>query len=60
MLTYSTSLPVVDTALDEQPWIWETTKPAAQGLLPQPSMYSTTFVETAKLAIIMQKVMNAL
>lgn len=59
-LTRSIPLPVPDPTLDDLPWTWHNLEVPDRHLPPQPSMYSTTFAETAKLTVIMQKVMTAL
>jgi anti-sigma factor ChrR (cupin superfamily) len=56
----STSLPTVDEQLDEMPWRWDTLESPDSDLPPQPCMFSTAFVETAKLSLIMQRIMTTL
>jgi hypothetical protein len=59
-LTKSTSLPTVDEQLDEMPWRWDNLDSPDKNLPPQPCMFSTAFVETAKLSIVMQRIMTTL
>jgi anti-sigma factor ChrR (cupin superfamily) len=56
----STSLPTVDEQLDEMPWRWDNLDSPDKDLPPQPCMFSTAFVETAKLSLIMQRIMTTL
>lgn len=54
MQEYNTPTPAVDEELDRMPF------PGPGGEEGQPSMLSIAFVETTKLAVIMQKVMTTL
>ena len=56
----STSLPTVDEQLDEMPWRWDNLDSPDKDLPPQPCMFSTAFVETTKLSLIMQRIMTTL
>lgn len=56
----STSLPTVDEQLDEMPWRWDNLDSPDKDLPPQPCMFSTAFVETAKLSLVMQRIMTTL
>ena len=56
----STALPTVDEQLDEMLWRWDNLDSPDKGLPSQPCMFSTAFVETAKLSLIMQRIMTTL
>lgn len=57
----STPLPQIDETMDQLPWRWDDIETStANNLPPQPSMYSSTFLESAKLSRIMQRVMATL
>ena len=56
----SVPLPTVDRQLDEMPWTWDDTSiPGIPGP-KQDCLFSTAFVETTKLAVIINRVMSSL
>jgi hypothetical protein len=59
-MEYSTPLPEVDEAIDNIPWEWSRIRSKISGAPSgsQPSMMSTAFVETSKLAILISEIMS--
>ncbi|OXC63478.1 hypothetical protein AYX13_06698 [Cryptococcus neoformans] len=60
MQDHNTPLPLVDPSLDALPWTWTELSSGETTTPPQDCMLSSAFVETAKLSLIMQKVMTTL
>lgn len=60
LILQSTPLPEVDDEIDRIPWEWSRVRSQISGAPSgsQPSMMSTTFVETAKLAILISEIMS--